>query len=180
MNEVEQLIAEVNAARRRVLDATRNLSSAQGAFKPSPERWCAAEVLEHLVLAEQGGINFIWRAADGFSAGRSFWEGASPNRGLTIEQVIARTWKPKEKAPESATPRLGGPVQYWVTALEACQPVLEKLGMALQTLNLADVIYPHFLCGPLDARQRLAFLRFHLDHHLRQILALEAEAEFPA
>ena len=138
------------------------------------------EILEHLVLAEQGGINFSWKAADGYRKGQSFWEGTSPNSGLTIEQIIERTWKTKEKAPESATPRLGGPVQYWIATLDACQPVLEKLGGVLKTLPLSEVIYPHFLSGPLDASQRLEFLRFHLEHHLKQIEALKKEANFPA
>lgn len=179
MREVEQLTAEVEAARQRVLQAVEDFSTDQGAFKPCPDRWSVAEILEHLVLAEQGGINFIWRAADGIRRGQPIWEGKSPNRGLTIEQVIERTWKPKEKAPESATPRLGGPVHYWAAALEACQPVLQKLGVELEPLNLSEIIYPHFLSGPLDARQRLGFLRFHLERHLNQIEAVKANSEFP-
>ena len=180
MSEVEKLITEARAARRRVVDAARSLSSEQGAFKPSPERWSVAEILEHLVLAEHLGINFIWKAVDGFRRGMSSGKGKSSNWGLTIEQVIEKTWKPKEKAPDSATPRLGGPVQYWIAALDACQPVLERLGAELETLNLSEIIYPHFLSGPLDARQRLEFFRFHLDRHLKQIEALKEDTGFPA
>lgn len=180
MKDVEKLISAVSTARQQVLDATRSLSSEQGTFKPSSERWSVAENLEHLVLAEQTGVIFIWEAAEGYKKGQFFWEGPSTNAGLTIEQVIERTWNPKEKAPESATPWLGGPVQYWIAALEACQPVLEKLGEELETLPLSEIIYPHFLSGPLDAGQRLEFLRFHLERHLKQIEALKQEPDFPA
>lgn len=180
MSEVEKLIAETKAARQRVLDAVQNLSAAQGAFKPFPERWSVAEILEHLVLAEHLGINFIWRAADALKREGSSEEEASSNQGLAIEQVIEKTWKPKEKAPERATPRLGGPVQYWVASLAACQPVLERLGAALEAQNLSAIIYPHFLSGPLDAQQRLEFLRFHLERHLQQIEAVKGDPGFPA
>ena len=179
MNEVASLISEVEASRRRVLAATSALSSDQGAFKPAPDQWSVTEVLEHLVLAETGGINFIWRAAEGFKVGAPLWTGASPNDGRTIEEVVERTWKPKEVAPESATPRMGGPVQYWVAALTACQPVLARLGSELAGLDLSAIVYPHVLSGPLDARQRLQFLRFHLDRHVRQIEALTHAAGFP-
>lgn len=179
MSEVEALVSEVRVARQRVLDIVRNLSPEQGGFKPSPDRWSVSEILEHLVLAELGGINLIWKAADGFERGQLFWQGESPNNNLRIEQVIEKTWEPKEKAPESATPRTGGPVQYWCAALEACQPVLEKLAMELEKQDLSKIIYPHFLSGPLDARQRLQFLRFHLQRHLNQIKELMAKAQFP-
>jgi hypothetical protein len=180
MRNVKELILAVDTARQQVLNATCSLSSEQGTFKPSSQRWSVAENLEHLVLAEQAGVIFIWEAAEGYKKGQFFWEGTSVNAGLSIEEIIEKTWKPKEKAPESATPWLGGPVQYWIAALEACQPVLEKLGGELETLPLSEIIYPHFLSGPLDAGQRLEFLRFHLERHLKQIEALKQETDFPA
>lgn len=180
MTETQSLITDVDAARRRVLTAVSGLSPDQGAFKPAPDRWSVSEVLEHLVLAETGGINFIWRAAEALRTGRPLWEGNSPNRGLTIEEVVERTWEPRETAPESATPRMGGPVGYWAAALAACPPILERLGEELEGLNLSAVIYPHYRSGPIDARQRLAFLRFHLDRHHAQIRALIDDPAFPA
>ena len=178
MSQVGQLVLEVEASRRRVLAAVADLSAKQGAFAP-PERWSAAEILEHLVLAETGGANFVWRASTAYREGAPLWTGDSPNRGQSIEEVVERTWEPKETAPESATPRMGGPVQYWAAALAACQPVLDRLGSELEGLDLSAVVYPHFLSGPLDARQRLEFLRFHLDRHLPQIEALKGEPGFP-
>ena len=82
------------------------------------------------------------------------------------------------RAPPNATPQADGPLAYWTTCLECCQPVLERLGTALDGLDLAEVIFPHFLSGPLDARQRLEFLRWHLDHHRRQIEEIRATPAF--
>lgn len=180
MSEVRSLISEVKNSREKILESVRSLSSEQGTFKASDDEWSIAEILEHLVLAEQGGINLIWKAADGLKRGVNFWDGESTNSGLSIDQIIENTWKTKEKAPESATPRIGGPIKYWVAALEACQPLLENLGSELESSNLSEIIYPHFLSGPLDARQRLEFIRFHLDRHIKQIERVMKDSNFPA
>lgn len=172
MKGVPELMADVAEARTRVVAAVHSLTTEQGAYKSAPDRWSVQEIVEHLVLAKQAGIRGIWLAADGLRRGQSVWQGEAIHRGLPIEEVIALTWKPKEVAPPNATPQMGGPLAYWVACLRACQPVLEGLGEALHGVDLSLAIFPHFLSGPLDARQRLEFLRFHLNRHRQQIEAL--------
>ncbi|HEX5506797.1 MAG TPA: DinB family protein [Thermomicrobiales bacterium] len=179
MATVSGLIADVVAARERVTAAVEGMTPAQAAFRPGPGEWSATEVIEHLVLAEQSGINRIWQAAEGQRLGRPVWSGEPVHRGLPIEEIIAKTWRDKEQAPTNATPQAGGPLAYWVACLRACQPVLETLGAALAGLDLSEVIFPHFLSGPLDAYQRLEFLRWHLDHHRRQLDDLTAAPGYP-
>lgn len=90
-----------------------------------------------------------------------------------------RTWRTEATAPESAALSTDGPLAYWAACLEATQPVLERLPVVLAGLDLRAVVYPHALSSPLDARQRLEFLRWHLDHHLQQIEDIEAGPGFP-
>ena len=175
---VPQLIADVAAARGWVLAAVAGLTADQEAFHPAPGEWSVSQVVEHLVLAEQAGIQRVWQAAEGIRRGRPVWTGDPVHRGLPIEEVIARTWRAKEQAPPNATPQTDGPLAYWAACLETCQPVLERLSAALDGLDLAAVIFPHFLSGPLDAHQRLEFLRWHLDHHQRQLEEINAAAGF--
>ena len=179
MKGVPELIADVAAARFRLVRAAEGLSPDQGAFKPASDRWSVQEVIEHLVLAEQAGINRIWQAAEAIRRGQPVWSGDPVNRGQPIEQIVARTWKPKEVAPSWVTPRGEGPLAYWIACLKGCQPVLEALGEALRGLDLSRVIFPHVLSGPLDAHQRLEFLRFHMDRHLQQIEAVKMDPAFP-
>ena len=174
MQTVPALIADVAEARRRVADAVAGLSVEQGARRPAEGEWSVQEVVEHLVLAEQAGVQFIWRAAEGVRAGQPVWSGEPVHRGRTIEEVITRTWRFKEEAPPNATPARAAPLPYWVAASQACQVVLEALGRALEGLELGEVIFPHFISGPLDARQRLEFLRWHMEHHLTQISEVRA------
>ncbi len=102
------------------------------------------------------------------------------NQGRSIEEIIARTWKPKETAPPIATPHIGGPLSYWLEYIKTSQLLLDKLEGVLDGLDPETVVFPHFLSGPLDAGQRLQFLRFHIVRHRDQITEMMADANFPA
>lgn len=179
MPQLEELIADVETARQRLVATTQNLSPEQEAFKPAPEAWSVPQVVEHLVLAEQAGINRIWQAAEGLRRGQPVWHGEPVHRGIPIETVIARTWPEPADAPAWVIPTAGGPLAYWSACLLACQPVLETLAKPLTGLDLAEVIFPHPISGPLDGHQRLEFLRWHLDHHRQQIEGIVAAPGFP-
>src|SRR5579863_2257481 len=104
MQPAQELIAEVADARRKLLATVANLTPEQAAFKPAPEEWSTLENVEHLVLAEFSGVSKIWQAADSFREGAPVFTGEHTNHGLSIDEVVARTWKPKEVAPPIATP----------------------------------------------------------------------------
>jgi hypothetical protein len=179
MSEIDRLADAVERARQQLLAPLAGLSFDQAAFRNDPNRWSIAEITEHLCHAEAGGINLIWRAAEGVARGTPVWTGESPNSGLSIEDVVQRTWRHRETSPESALPRIGGPLGYWVAALRGCSGLLAELKLVLVGLSLEDVIYPHAISGPLDARQRLQFLAFHLHRHRRQIAEVMHHPEFP-
>jgi hypothetical protein len=172
--EIDDLIADVAAARQRVITAVAGITEERATWQPTPEEWSVAQVIEHLVLAEHSGIIRIWQAVVGLQRGQPVWLGEPVHRGKSIEQNIAETWREREAAPPNATPQTNGPLAYWVVSLAACEPVLVALGDVLAPFDLEEVIAPHFLSGPLDARQRFEFLRWHMDHHCEQIAAIMA------
>ncbi len=178
MEDVDRLIAAVAQARERFLAAVGGLSAEQATFKPAPARWSILEITEHVVRAEEAGVGGVWRALDGYRRGEPVWTGDPVHKGLSIEEVVARTWQPKEQVPEIAAPRWGGALSYWVARLRSQQLVLEELAKSLAGVALEEVIYPHPISGPLDVRQRLEFLRFHLDRHRGQVEALRSEQAF--
>jgi hypothetical protein len=114
---------------------------------------------------------------EGIRSGKRVFQGENTNKGLTIEQIVARTWKPKETAPENARPRLFGPLSYWASALKSLQLPLHVLAEQLAEENLEEIVYPHVFMRPFNARQRLEFLRFHLDRHRLQLTALKQELQ---
>jgi hypothetical protein len=178
-NEIPSLIEQTRDERNRLIDLVQPLTGRQARYKPAPDVWSVNENLEHLVLAEVSGTSKIWAAAEGVRTGEPVWAGEHTNRGLSIEEIVARTWKPKETAPPIAMPHIGGPVAWWVEYLKSAQSLLDSLAPALRGLDPETVLFPHFLCGPLDARQRIQFLRFHIRRHRNQITVLMAEPGFP-
>jgi hypothetical protein len=168
MTDTDQLIQEVEHSRAPLIAAVTGLTEAQGVFRPSEGQWSVAEVLEHLYF---GGA--VGHGEDLGSAQRPRGQQGLVGRTTESGQVHridrAATWKAKEVAPPIVTPHIGGPIQFWLTATQSLRPLLADLGAELRNTNLEDVVFPHFLSGPLDGRQRVAFLRFHLQRHADQI-----------
>ena len=50
--EKEHALQYLEATKQDVLDATKGLSQAQWNFKPAPDRWSVAQVMEHIAAAE--------------------------------------------------------------------------------------------------------------------------------
>jgi len=174
---VRQLVGTVEAARGRLLDVVGGLTDAQGSFRVGEGQWSVLEVVEHLYLAEISGVSKIWAALDGVRAGRA--PEAQPNQGLSIEAIVTATWRPKEVAPPIATPHIGGPLAFWTSATRSLTGMLADLAAQLEGIQLEQVVFPHYLSGPLDGRQRLEFLRFHIDRHLGQIAGICSAPGFP-
>ena len=167
-------LVEIRAVRRRVVEECRGAVATHPGERP--DGWALQDVIEHLVLAERGGFDLIWRAAEAFREGSPVWTGESENEGADIEDIVARTWSTREIAPPSATPTGSGSLASWLAHLWSCDALLERLQAHLSDLPLDRIVYPHFLCGPLDALQRLDFIRFHMEHHLPQVQRLREMA----
>lgn len=168
--EVNQLINEVEVARSCYLSEVNHLSQAESEWKPSPEIWNVIEITEHLFWAEQGGIFGMWKILQAHKEGRIGWEGEDIHRGLSIEEIVYRTWQEKETVPAVAAPRMGGTIAFWVASLQSLQLPLQKLGDELSDANLDVMTHPHPISGAMNFRQRLDFLRFHIDRHRNQVL----------
>lgn len=179
MADIQALIKQVDVARGEFIQAASGLTQEQSQFKSSPDVWSVAENAEHLVWAEMGGINGMWKTLNAVKQNKPLWTGEAVHHGLSIEAIIDKTWRPKEQVPEVAKPRWGGPVEYWIATLKGCQPLLLKFAEQLEGYNPEQIIYPHILSGPLNVVQRLEFLRFHLNRHQRQVENIKTHPEFP-
>ncbi len=164
--ELNQRIAN---SRNNFLNAISGLTNKQVKFKPSKEEWSILEITEHLVWAEKIGICGMFNAIEGLKNKQPIWEGESPNKGLSIEQIVEKTWQPKEKVPKVAEPKWSGSLQFWAHSLKNCSHLLDELAIQANGVDLHLAIYPHPISGPMDVIQRLEFLSFHLDRHLHQV-----------
>ena len=180
MKPMSELVDVMRQDRARVIETVAGWSAEQGAFRPRPEAWSASEVLEHLYAAEFFVINLLWRGIDGVRVNRPIWDGQHTNRGRSIEVLVAVFAVGKYKAHPKTEATIGGTLPFWAGALDSCQPMLERLGSALQEVDQEAIIFPHFIVGPMDANQWIQFMRFHLNRHWAQIERLRTIEGFPA
>ncbi|MFD2571372.1 DinB family protein [Spirosoma soli] len=166
---IEKLLNDVAQARQSYLAAVSTFTEQQAVQKPLPDSWNAVEVTEHLFWAEQGAIFGMWKTLLGIRAGTLNYEADQPHAGLPIEEIIRRTWQEKEVVPAVAAPRMGGPLAYWIAALDGLQLTLKTFGDVLTEDELVRIAHPHPISGPLSFGQRFEFLRFHIDRHRGQV-----------
>ncbi len=180
MKTLQQLVTEVNFARQQFIEAVSSVNTAQSLFKTAEDSWSITEITEHMVWAEYSGINGLYRAMEGLKNNAPVFTGEAIFHGLPIEDIIEKTWKPKEEVPPIAKPHWGGPLAFWVAALVSVEKLLDQLVLELENYNPEQVVYPHVLSGPLNAIQRLEFLRFHLERHLLQVQNIKQHLSYPA
>ena len=179
MNKLNTLLPAVKLARQQFIKVASGLSFDQSQFKSSAEAWSVADIIEHMVWAEMGAINGVWKTLEGIKNDKPIWKGDAIHHGLPIEEIIEKTWRTKEEVPESAKPKWGGTARYWIVALDNCQKLLEALCDELDGYDLEQIIYPHIISGPLNVVQRMEFLRFHLNRHQTQIENIKTHPDFP-
>ena len=169
MNQVEKLIRDIALSRNRYLKLVNTLTEEQAKWKPSTEKWNTIELTEHLFWAEHGGLLGMWKTLYSVRAGEITPQNEAVHHGLSIEEVVERTWKSKEIVPAVAAPRMGGTLKFWAVSLKGLQNTLKSLGSELSDADLSILAHPHPISGVLDFRQRLEFLRFHIDRHDEQV-----------
>jgi hypothetical protein len=172
MNNISKLIQDVGTARAQYLNKIKDVEEFQGHWKPEPEVWNITEITEHLFWAEHGGIVGMWKTLHAIRNGDMVRTYEFIHKDMSIEQIVALTWQPKEKVPAVAAPRFGGPLSFWKLSLHSVHELLIAFGHDLKEGELRLQAHPHPISGALDFHQRLEFLRFHIDRHREQVSQL--------
>lgn len=167
--KLKNLIEQVEQARENFINACSGLTKEESTYQESEDSWSITGIAEHIVRAEWGGVNGIWTAIDGYRHNQPVWSGENINEGLSIEEIVEKTWLPHQPAPEPARPQWGGPIEFWLLCLRNCKITLAETYKQMEGLEPSSIIYPHPLSGPLNVYQRLEFLRYHMERHQRQI-----------
>lgn len=167
MSDWRAMLAEIGELRGRVLSHATSRSAEELMHTPEGGGWSVAEIVEHLVLAEDYGIRGLWAATEAAERGE-FAEIAPELAARSVDEVFAGE-PPKLDAPGPVVPSSGGrPLGYWRERLRSHQAAIETLAAAMDVVGMEKVVYPHFRVGPLDGVQRIGFFRWHLARHLSQ------------
>ena len=167
-------LAQLERTRAGVVEATKGLSEAQWKFKPGPDRWSVAEVVEHIGLVEGFLLESTSTKVMESPAGK-------PDRDYkSTDQLVLRAIADRSqpaKAPEPVVPKgLQSPEDALQQFLKTRARTTEFLK---STPGLRDHVMDSPLGQPLDAYQWVLFMSAHSERHTKQILEVKADPNFP-
>jgi len=177
-DERKLAVDRLQASRDAFLAAIHNLTPAQAAFQPDPERWSILQCAEHIAISDEGLLNLIRASL------------AKPAEPELMEQVQAndhryrretRQHKPGvNKAPKSLSPH----ARFNTLAEASAEFLRQREGTIAYARNTNDALRghmsPHPVFGPMDAYQWLVACALHVESHTLQIQELKDHPDYPA
>lgn len=172
--EKDRALQYLETTRKNVLEATKGLSEAQWSFKPAPDRWSVAQVMEHIAAAEDLLLDTTKEKVMTSPAGE-------PGRDFkkTDEAVLMMVpdRSHKAQAPEPLVPsnRFGSPessVKHFLESRATTESFLRSTG------GLRDHVMDSPV-GKLDAYEFVLFIAAHSERHTKQINEVKADPNFP-
>jgi len=173
--EEEHALQYLESTKKDVLDATKGLSDAQWNFKPAPDRWSVAQVMEHIAAAEDFiRVNLLQEKVMTLPPGE-------PGRNVEKTDAAVEAMIPdrshKAQAPDPLVPnnRFGssaGSLKHFLESRETTEQFLRS------TAGLRD----HVMDGPIgkmDGYQFILFIAAHSERHVKQINEVKADPNFP-
>jgi hypothetical protein len=166
----------LESTKKQILEATKGLSEAQWNFKAGPDRWSIAQVMEHIAIAEdfiRGNIvDNVMKAPAPDMTGR---EVQKIDAGV-LAMVPDRSHKATAPAPIQPKNQFGSPaasIQHFIDSRAKTEAFLEDT----PDLRLHATDSP--LGVKLDAYEWVLFLAAHSERHLKQILEVKADPNYP-
>ncbi|MET0645338.1 MAG: DinB family protein [Pyrinomonadaceae bacterium] len=170
---VPEIFEHIDHTRARLFAAVEGLSEEQQAYTPSPDRWSAADLVEHLSIVEAGVAKLLdkllAKAEESGDGARAEAEAFDP---VSIEEFVERSRGVKHEAPERIRPT-GLALTDSLAHLRESRAALHALRPRLERTDGRALRFPHPNWGPLDLYQWLLFLAAHEDRHLAQLEALK-------
>ena len=174
--EKEHALQYLESTKKGVLDATKGLSDAQWNFKPAPDRWSVAQVMEHLAAAED--------MIRGLAQDQVMKTPVVPIRDAeetkkaddaVLAMVPDRSHKVQAPEPLQPTNRFGSPVA-------AQKHFVESRAVTEEYLKNTTGLRAHFgdsPMGKLDGYEFVLLIAAHSDRHTKQMLEVKADPNFP-
>ena len=171
----------LDATRARALAALAGLSPAHWAFKPSPDRWSIAEVLEHVNVVHELILGPGAAQLDAAPIARN------PDAALVDEIIMTRF---TDRAAPRSSPEPALPASRWTPA-ESVERLERNCAALKHRLETAPGLRDHISDSrPLiaitngqykvmDGVEWILAAAAHMDRHVLQILEIKAAPGYP-
>lgn len=164
------------SALQRLRQSVHHVTPAGTHFRPSGGSWSIAENLEHLCITENQTVPLVealLRKTE--EAGRSNPGGAFE---ISVGSYVERSRREKYRTREKFVPTGKVDGADSLHLLSDIQVRLLALGPRLEAVDLTFASFPHWIFGPLQLGQWLAFVGFHEERHCDQIVSIVGLPEF--
>lgn len=169
-------IAQLEDSQQKLLDALAGLTQEQLNFKPSPEKWSIAEVVEHIGLAETGIGQIVLQTLKTATDSTRRTEIT-----VTDGQIrpILTNRNGKVQSPEKIKPtgRFSTIEQAIGFFKNARQRNIELIKTT--TENLRDRYWQHPATGTIDLYQSILLIAAHCERHTAQIKEIKTAVGYP-
>lgn len=175
--ERDRVMSALHGSRKLLVDATAGLTPAQWSYKPAPEKWSIAEIVEHLAMTEPMLMGMVAKSvagpADADLAGK---------RTMKDEEVLKNIGTRDPAKPVSAPPMLA-PQKKFATPAAAMDALLAERKKTIAYIEKTDDDLRHHAFqipgGVMDSLQGLLMIAAHTDRHVDQIREVKAAAGYP-
>lgn len=167
---------ELERQRRALLDDLLAHSPEQLDFHPVPGAWSLAQVMQHLVLVEEGTVEFLERKPPRPASSRTMADRA---KWAFFSRVVAMPIRVKIPTPlvaPTANAPVNALVQRWDGARARLAAYLERLAES----DLRSIVFKHAIGGALPIVETLEFIGGHMRHHEHQIRRIRTAPGWPA
>jgi hypothetical protein len=173
-SEKDKALQYLETTKKGVLEATKGLSEAQWNFKPAPDRWSVAQVMEHIATAEDFIRGMLKEKIMMAPAGEPGRDVKKTDEGV-LAMVPDRTTKLQAPEPLVPTNRFGSPeasVKHFVESRATTEDFLKS------TTGLRDHVADSPM-GKLDGYEFVLLIAAHSERHTKQINEVKADPNFP-
>jgi hypothetical protein len=168
--ERQRLLAHLDMTAAWLVDEVSGLTPAQLEFRPGPEEWSIAEVLEHLVMVGE----IYWQDLQTALKQPPGEQRSRMTDADVLWYGIDRTWRD----PAIPTERPAGKLRDLRAALEAYRKHHGRLRQYIATTR--DDLRAHFVQRQKsDAYQWALLVSTHEQRHILQIREIKADGKFP-
>jgi hypothetical protein len=168
----ENIYRLLEQQRAEILYKVKEISDEKFRRQPAPGKWSIAEILTHIIVAEQLSLGYMKKKANAIEQLSN--SGASEFLRLQVLKISQRIPVLKFRAPKIVVSNT--PPAYSFAELSAqWQIQREELKQFLESIPNKDVrkvLYKHPIAGRFDAAQAMVFFREHIIHHLPQVKRL--------
>jgi hypothetical protein len=172
--EKDKALQYLETTKKGVLEATKGLSEVQWNFKPAPDRWSVAQVMEHIATAEDFIRGMLKEKIMMAPAGELGRDVKKTDDGV-LAMVPDRTTKVQAPEPLVPTNRFGTPeasLKHFVESRTTTEDFLKT------TTGLRDHVADSPM-GKLDGYEFVLLIAAHSERHTKQINEVKADPNFP-